>query len=74
MNYTDGCGWIPVSHSAWEKVVDRLPKPWANAAAESDLAYFASKGARPDRVVLARRWGWTEHKVRALLESFGGAP
>ena len=52
----------------WEIVATYMPAAWTTAAVEIDLLYWASRGGRPGRGVLAARWGWGEKRIRSFLE------
>ena len=66
-------GWEPMPSSVWLSVVDHLPRPLTTEQAAHDLRVYASQvrlGRRrqmPGRVMLRKRWGWTDRKVRSLL-------
>jgi hypothetical protein len=74
MNAHDELEWVAIPFRTWQSVASRLPKPWHPEVAEADLVFWEHFGGRPGRQALATRWGWTEHKARALIDSFGGAP
>ncbi len=60
--------WIQFLADWWPAVADHLPQPWPDEAACFDLRWHLDQGGRvPSRRVLSRRWGWTEHRVRARL-------
>lgn len=53
----------------WPAIADALALPWPKEAAMMDLSWWETQPVRrPGRTLLARRWGWTPRRVRALLE------
>ena len=73
-----GGRWIPVPLEWWAETAAALEasgESWPPEAARIDLRYYEDQiqtGARrrlPGRTALRRRWGWTDHRVRTLLQS-----
>lgn len=74
-------GWIPCPADGWPEIAEGLAKPWPRAAAITDLRWWVDRAAFelgtknhaelqdriPGRVVLCRRWGWSDWSVRSLL-------
>lgn len=58
----------------WPTIAEVLPKPWPAEAVEHDLVWWLDQievgrvDRLPGRPTLAVRWGWTERKVRGVLE------
>lgn len=58
----------------WEEAAADFPMPWREAWARLDLRYHENRAGLavrpfpfPGRVALAKRWGWTDRKVRDLI-------
>lgn len=65
--------WFSTDEGVWEAAVVDVPKPWPEAFARMDLRYHENRHRMkvapfPGRVALSNRWGWTDRKVRNLLE------
>lgn len=58
----------------WPTIAEVLPKPWPAEAVEHDLVWWLDQievgrvDRLPGRPTLAVRWGWTDRKVRGVLE------
>jgi hypothetical protein len=66
--------WFSTDEGVWEAAVMDLPKPWPEAFARMDLRYHENRHRMkvapfPGRVAFSNRWGWTDRKVRNLLEA-----
>lgn len=65
-------GWVPFPAAGWEDTARLLTltgQPWPEAACIMDLRWHFDQGkTRPGRPTLAKRWAWTDHAVRVLLQ------
>jgi len=66
--------WFSTDESVWEAACSDLPQPWPEAFARMDLRYHENRHRMkvapfPGRVALSNRWGWTDRKVRNLLDA-----
>ena len=61
-------GWVPFDADGWPILADLMPDVWPPEAARFDLRWhYDQLGRIPSRRVLAKRWGWSDGKVRGLL-------
>jgi hypothetical protein len=70
--------WFAVDADAWPAIADALSasgNPWPREAVVADLRWWANEERRgrdmPRRVVLARRWGWTDWATRQAIADEG---
>ncbi len=66
--------WFSTDESVWEAACSDLPRPWPEAFTRMDLRYHENRHRMkvapfPGRVALSNRWGWTDRKVRNLLDA-----
>ena len=77
-------GWLRVESHWWADVAAALPRPWPRGAVLTDLRFWAGevvryratsgrggRPKRPGRAVLAKRWGWSQKKVRLVIAGGG---
>lgn len=64
-------GWVPFDADWWPAIVEKLPRPWPDAAALFDLRWHVDRSASKEvphgKRFWMKRWGWTDWKVRSLL-------
>ena len=67
--------WFACPVEAWPHIVPCLTRPFEEEVAIADLRYLADQVSvgrlkrLPGRPALAKRWGWTQRKVRNILEN-----
>lgn len=68
-------GWVPFDSDWWPAIVEKLPRPWPDAAALFDLRWHVDRSASKEvphgKRFWMKRWGWTDWKVRSLLREGG---
>jgi hypothetical protein len=65
--------WVRMESDWWPPIASILPKPWPRGAAMIDVLWHESQMGRcPGRPTLAKRWGWSERRVRSLIALIRG--
>lgn len=65
-----GGRWSALPVEWWRDIAAALDgQEWPTEAAQMDLRIMDQHGRIPGRPTLRRRWGWTDHRVKKLLQN-----